>query len=41
MSEANYNGTYTVHIRNRPRFFGQVGHETTDASIEKKHFFTK
>ena len=28
-------------IRDRPRFFDQVGHQTTNASIEKKHFFTK
>ena len=27
--------------RNRPRLFMQVGHETTDACIGKKHFFTK
>ena len=25
----------------RPRFFDQVGHETTNASIGNKHFFTK
>jgi hypothetical protein len=25
----------------RPRFFDQVGHQTTNASIEIKHFFTK
>ena len=28
-------------IRDRPRFFDQVGHKTTNASIENKHFFTK
>ena len=27
--------------RNRPRFFAQVGHQTTDVCIGKKHFFTK
>ena len=27
--------------RDRPRFFDQVGHQTTNASIENKHFFTK
>ena len=30
-------------MRNRdpPRFFDQVGHQTTNASIENKHFFHK
>ena len=28
-------------LRDRPRFFDQVGHQTTNASIENKHFFTK
>ena len=27
--------------RDRPRFFDQVGHQTTNASIGNKHFFTK
>ena len=27
--------------RVRPRFFDQVGHETTNASIGNKHFFTQ
>ena len=27
--------------RYRPRFFDQVGHQTTSAYIENKHFFTK
>ena len=27
--------------RYRPRFFDQVGHQTTSAYIESKHFFTK
>ena len=26
-------------IRDHPRFFGQVGHQTTNASIENKQFF--
>ena len=30
-----------VIIRDRPRFFDQVGHQTTNASIGNKHFFTK
>ena len=33
--------TLAVGSRDRPRFFDQVGHRTTDASIENKHFFTK
>ena len=28
-----------VYIRVRPRFFDQVGHQTTNAFIEDKHFF--
>ena len=32
--------TWRVH-RYRPRFFEQVGHQTTSAYIENKHFFTK
>ena len=27
--------------RYRPRFFNQVGHQTTYASMENKHFITK
>ena len=27
-----------VGIRDRPRFFDKVGHQTTNASIENKHF---
>ena len=27
--------------RVRPRFFDQVGHQATNASIGSKHFFTK
>ena len=27
--------------RVRPRFFDQVGYQTTNASIENKYFFTK
>ena len=30
----------TLLIRDRPRFFDQVGHQTTNASIGNKHFFT-
>ena len=30
-----------MNTRDRPRFFDQVGHQTTNASIENKHFFTK
>ena len=37
--------TYLTHCgmctRDLPRFFDQVGHRTTNASIENKHFFTK
>ena len=29
------------YIRNPPRFFDHVGHQTTNASIGNKHFFTK
>ena len=30
-----------IVIRVRPRFFDQVGHQTTNASIGNKYFFTK
>ena len=30
-----------VPNRDRPRFFDQVGHQTTNASIGNRHFFTK
>ena len=30
-----------IQFRDRPRFFDQVGHQTTNASIENKHFFIK
>ena len=30
-----------IHSRDRPRFFDQVRHQATNASIENKHFFTK
>ena len=30
-----------MSTRDRPRFFDQVGHQTTNASIGNKHFFTK
>ena len=32
---------YNVHTRYRPRLFDQVGHQTTSAYVENKHFFTK
>ena len=32
---------FNTVIRYRPRFFDQVGHQTTSAYIENKHFFTK
>ena len=28
-----------LKVRVRPRFFDQVGHQTTNASIKNKHFF--
>ena len=31
----------TIYIRGRPRFFDQVGHQTTNASSGNKYFFTK
>ena len=33
--------SWELHIRVRPRFFDQVGHETMYASSRNKHFFTK
>ena len=30
-----------IMSRDRPRFFDQVGHQTTNASIGNKYFFTK
>jgi hypothetical protein len=30
-----------IKSRDRPRFFDQVGHQTTNASIGNKYFFTK
>ena len=30
-----------ISVRGRPRFFDQVGHRTTNASIGNKYFFTK
>ena len=37
------NNIVIAHIltRDRPRFFDQVGHQTTYAYIRNKHFFTK
>ena len=34
-------GAKGMYIRVRPRFFDQVGHQTTNASIGNKYFFTK
>ena len=31
----------SLPVRDRLRFFDQVGHQTTSAYIENKHFFTK
>ena len=38
-----YDQRLAVHLSSRdcPRFFDQVGHQTTNASIESKYFFTK
>ena len=33
--------SWYVCIKDRPRFFDQVGHQTTNTSIGNKHFFTK
>ena len=33
--------THNILIRDRPRLFDQVRHQTTNASIENKPFFTK
>ena len=42
MLPAKISGTTgCLFSRDRPRFFDQVGHQTTNASIENKHFFTK
>ena len=30
-----------MYIRDRPRFFEQVGHQTTNAAIGNKQLFTK
>ena len=30
-----------LSARDRPRFFDQVGHQTTNVSIGNKYFFTK
>ena len=32
---------FDIWSRVRPRFFDQVGHQTTNASIGNKYFFTK
>ena len=31
----------SMQLRYRPRFFDQVGHQTTSSYIENEHFFTK
>ena len=36
-----WNGYKAWAYRYRPRFFDQVGHQTTSAYIENRHFFTK
>ena len=39
-----WNGLYHcdhMYTRVRPRFFDQVGHQTTNAYIGNKHLFTK
>ena len=38
-----YSGLFASYLctRDRPRFFDQVWHQTTSASIGNKHFFTK
>ena len=33
--------SWPIWNRYRPRFFDQVGHQTTSASMVNKHFFTK
>ena len=43
---SQYSQKISFHIasrsnRDRPRFFDQVGHQTTNASIGSKYFFTK
>ena len=37
----NFFYLYAVNFRDRPRFFDQVGHQTTNVSISNKHFFTR
>ena len=32
---------HTLHIRDRPRFYDQFGHQTANASIGNKYFFTR
>ena len=32
---------YYINTRDRPRFFDQVGHQRTNASVGNKYFFTK
>ena len=37
----NYSRVVEVQNRDRPRFFDQVGHQTTNVSIGNKFFFTE
>ena len=39
----SYLNSLSVYVdsRDRPRFFDQVGHQTTNTSIGYKHFFNK
>ena len=39
-TSTKYFGTCRI-CRDLSRFFDQVGHQTTNTSIEDKHFFTK
>ena len=35
------NANINIATRVRPRFFDQVGHQTTNASIGNEYYFTK
>ena len=41
LNEISRYGYNIVHLRVRPRFFDQVGHQTTNASTGNKYFSTK
>ena len=41
MNECNQKKATKLRIRVYPRFFDQVGHQTTNESIGNKYFFTK